>query len=75
MQRLVPSFIARKSAARYFTKNHQWIQLTDNDTARLGITGYYSDSIGELIHINIEEVELDSQFLKGAQVCDLESVK
>lgn len=74
MHRLVPSF-SRTTPSRYFTKNHQWIQLTTNDRARLGITGFYSDCLGELININIEDVELDSKFLKGAEVCDLESVK
>lgn len=56
-----------------FSKSHEWIQFIDETTARLGITDYAQDSLGDLVYISLPEEE-DSVAIDEA-FADVESVK
>ncbi|NLN84035.1 MAG: glycine cleavage system protein GcvH [Firmicutes bacterium] len=57
----------------FYTKSHEWILFTDDTTAKIGITDFAQDELGDLVFINLpeegDEVEIDQVF------ADLESVK
>ncbi|MDF2544743.1 MAG: gcvH [Herbinix sp.] len=56
-----------------FTKSHEWIEFLGGDKARIGITEYAQEALGDLVFINLPEVgddvTLDESF------ADVESVK
>ncbi|MDL2252687.1 glycine cleavage system protein GcvH [Ruminococcaceae bacterium OttesenSCG-928-I18] len=56
-----------------YTKSHEWVQFTADDTARIGLTDYAQDSLGSLVFINLPE-EGDSLSV-GDNLGDVESVK
>ena len=56
-----------------YTKSHEWIQFTTDDTARIGLTDFAQDSLGDLVFINLPE-EGDSLSI-GENLGDVESVK
>lgn len=73
------SFSLKKSAPSqiYYTKNHEWLQLVDTDSniAKVGISSYAADKIGELSYCGLEEVQLDEVIEGGEDLIDVESVK
>lgn len=60
-------------STRRFTKDHEWIQLEDDGVATVGITDYAQDQLGELVYVELPEVEqkLDA----GSDAVVIESVK
>lgn len=60
------------SAARY-TRDHEWIVMEDNDIAVVGITDYAQDQLGELVYVELPEI--DQEFGAGSDVVVIESVK
>jgi len=63
----------------YFTKDHEWIQIVDGNTARIGITSHAADNLGEITYLGLDELEEmieDEESLEaGEQICEVESVK
>jgi glycine cleavage system H protein len=40
-----------------FTKSHEWIQYDANSkTAKIGISEYAQDQLGEIIHLEFEKI-------------------
>jgi glycine cleavage system H protein len=60
------------SAVR-FTKDHEWILMQDDGIGVIGITDYAQDQLGELVYVELPEIdkELDS----GSDAVVIESVK
>ena len=56
----------------YFTKDHEWIMLEGN-VAYIGITDYAQKAIGEIVYVELPEV--DSEFSLGDVFSVVESVK
>ncbi|MGD9581858.1 MAG: glycine cleavage system protein GcvH [Vampirovibrionia bacterium] len=56
----------------YCTKSHEYITI-DGDIAKLGITHYAADQLGEIVYVELPEV--DSEFKKGDIFGTIESVK
>jgi glycine cleavage system H protein len=56
-----------------FTKDHEWIQLEDDGVATVGITDYAQDQLGELVYVELPEVE--QEFGAGSDAVVIESVK
>lgn len=42
-----------------YTKDHEWLKLTDNDTAIIGITDFAQSELGDIVYIDINAVEKD----------------
>ena len=60
-------------STRRFTKDHEWIQLEDDGVATVGITDYAQDQLGELVYVELPEV--DQEFGAGSDAVVIESVK
>ena len=55
-----------------YTKDHEWV-LMDGDVAVVGISDFAQDALGDLVFINLPEV--DDEVTAGEAFGDVESVK
>lgn len=55
------------------TQEHEWLRLEDDDTAVVGITDYAQEQLGDLVHIELPEV--DTEMAQGDEAAIIESVK
>ena len=56
-----------------YAKTHEWVQIIDAGTARVGISDFAQHALGDLVFINLPEI--DDQLTAGNPFGDLESVK
>jgi glycine cleavage system H protein len=64
--------VAEKSADKRYTKDHEWV-LLDGDIATVGITDHAQEQLGDLVHIELPELERD--VTEGETCAVVESVK
>lgn len=55
-----------------YTKEHEWVLLKDDGTARIGITDYAQESLGDIVYVEIFQSDEISQ---GDSIGSIESVK
>ncbi|NLZ54837.1 MAG: glycine cleavage system protein GcvH [Thermoanaerobacteraceae bacterium] len=55
-----------------YNREHLWVKVKGN-TAYIGITDYAQDQLGEILYVDLPEV--DQEFLKGDQFSEVESAK
>jgi glycine cleavage system H protein len=55
-----------------YTSEHEWVR-TSGETARLGITDYAQDALGDIVYVSLPEV--GSELASGDAVGELESTK
>jgi glycine cleavage system H protein len=55
-----------------YSREHEWVRL-DGDTARVGITDFAQDSLGDVVYVQLPDVGLD--VVAGAGVGEIESTK
>ena len=48
--------MASKSADKRYTKDHEWVVL-DGDIATVGITDHAQEQLGDLVHVELPELE------------------
>lgn len=58
--------------SRYFTEDHEWIEL-DGDTATVGITDYAQSQLGDIVFVEVPEE--GKAVAKGDDAAVVESVK
>ncbi len=56
-----------------FTKDHEWILLQDDGIGVIGITDYAQDQLGELVYVELPEI--DTELSGGGDAVVIESVK
>lgn len=56
-----------------FTEDHEWIRLEDDGTATVGITDFAQQQLGDLVHVELPELEVEIS--AGDDVVAIESVK
>ena len=56
-----------------YTKTHEWVLLSDDGTALVGITDYAQDQLGDLVFVNLPEP--GDTVTAGESFADVESVK
>ena len=56
-----------------FSKTHEWIKFNEDGTAYVGISDHAQDALGDLVFINLPEV--DTSYDEGDVFSDVESVK
>lgn len=56
-----------------FTKDHEWILMEDDDIGVVGITDYAQDQLGELVYVELPEI--DQELAVGSDAVIIESVK
>jgi glycine cleavage system H protein len=64
--------MANKSADKRYTKDHEWLVL-DGDIATVGITDYAQEQLGDLVHVDLPELE--RAVAEGETCAVVESVK
>lgn len=57
----------------YYSKEHEWVQILDENTVRIGISDYAQEQLGEIVFIELPEV--GAQVQAGDSVGSVESVK
>jgi glycine cleavage system H protein len=61
-----------KSADKRYTKDHEWV-LLDGDIATVGITDHAQEQLGDLVHVELPELE--RSVAEGETCAVIESVK
>ena len=61
-----------KSADKRYTKDHEWLVL-DGDIATVGITDHAQEQLGDLVHVELPELE--RAVAEGETCAVVESVK
>ncbi|UOQ49372.1 glycine cleavage system protein GcvH [Gracilibacillus caseinilyticus] len=64
--------MANNNEKRYTTE-HEWVLQLDGNTARIGITDFAQEQLGDIVYI--ESPEIDSQVAAGETMGTIESVK
>jgi len=62
----------KKNADKRYTRDHEWVQL-DGDIATVGITDHAQEQLGELVFIELPELE--REVAAGEACAVVESVK
>ncbi len=57
----------------WFTEDHEWIRVEDDDSAVVGVTDYAQDQLGELVFVELPEV--GAELGQGDESAVIESVK
>jgi glycine cleavage system H protein len=55
-----------------YSKEHEWVRL-EGDRARVGISDFAQDSLGDIVFVQLPDVGLD--MVAGASVSEIESTK
>ncbi len=55
-----------------YSKEHEWVRV-DGNVARIGITDFAQDSLGDVVFVQLPDVGLD--VVAGASVSEIESTK
>jgi len=56
----------------YYTKDHEWAEIK-GDTATIGITDYAQDALGDIVYIDLPEVDTDVEV--NSEIGEIESTK
>jgi glycine cleavage system H protein len=57
-----------------YTAEHEWVRLSDDQTtARIGITDYAQDALGDIVYVHLPEI--GTEVSAGAPMGELESTK
>lgn len=56
-----------------YTKDHEWVLMEDDGIAVIGITDYAQDQLGELVYVELPEI--DTELGAGSDAVVIESVK
>jgi len=56
-----------------FTKDHEWVRLEGDGTGTVGITDYAQEQLGELVYVELPEI--DAEVEQGVEAGVIESVK
>ena len=56
-----------------YTEDHEWVRPESDGTATIGITDHAQDALGDIVFIELPDV--DRHFTKGEAACVVESVK
>ena len=57
---------------RKYSPEHEWVAVT-GDTARVGITDYAQDALGDIVFVDVPDVGLE--VVAGASCAEVESTK
>jgi glycine cleavage system H protein len=55
-----------------YSREHEWVRLTGT-VARIGITDFAQDSLGDVVFVQLPDVGLDA--VAGASISEIESTK
>jgi len=74
MRHTVLKKLGRVPQERFYTKHHQWIQVNERThTAKIGITEYGQDLIGEVMFVGVDSINTGIKLEKGKEFCHLDT--
>ncbi len=56
-----------------YSSDHEWIRLEDGNRARVGITDYAQDALGDIVYVDLPAVGTD--VTAGQSISEVESTK
>ena len=56
-----------------YSSDHEWIKVEENNRARIGITDYAQDALGDVVFVELPEV--GAQVKLGDSISEVESTK
>ncbi len=56
-----------------YSSDHEWIRLEDGNRARVGITDYAQDALGDIVYVDLPEV--GAEVTVGQSISEVESTK
>ncbi len=56
-----------------YSSDHEWIRVEDNNRARVGITDYAQDALGDVVFVDLPEV--GATVKSGDSISEVESTK
>ncbi len=56
-----------------YSSDHEWIRLEDGNRARVGITDYAQDALGDVVFVDLPEV--GASVTNGQSISEVESTK
>ncbi|MBN4078750.1 glycine cleavage system protein GcvH [Gammaproteobacteria bacterium AH-315-C21] len=56
-----------------YTKSHEWVEILDDGTVRIGITDHAQDLLGDMVFVELPEV--GDEIIAGEESAVVESVK
>lgn len=56
-----------------YSSDHEWIRLEDGNRARVGITDYAQDALGDIVYVDLPTV--GSDVTSGQSISEVESTK
>lgn len=56
-----------------YTKSHEWVKMTEDGTAIVGLSDYAQNALGDLVFVNLPEE--GDEVTAGETFADVESVK
>jgi len=63
----------KQMAKTLYTQEHEWLRVEDDGVVTVGITDYAQDHLGDLVYVQLPEV--DKEIAKGEEAAVIESVK
>ncbi len=56
-----------------YSSDHEWVRLEDGNRARVGITDYAQDALGDIVYVDLPTV--GSDVTSGQSISEVESTK
>lgn len=56
-----------------YTENHEWVQVQDDGSVRVGITDFAQDALGDVVFVDLPEV--GAEVIAGEAFAEIESTK
>lgn len=57
----------------YYTEEHEWIEVLEDDKVRIGITEFAQEELGDIVYVELPEK--GDEFIDGEEFGSVESVK
>ncbi|MBZ6526740.1 glycine cleavage system protein GcvH [Aerococcaceae bacterium DSM 111021] len=57
----------------FYTEDHEWVQLLDDNKVRIGITDYAVEQLGDIVYVEVPE--MDETYDLEESFANIESVK
>ncbi len=57
----------------FYTEDHEWVQVLDDNTVRIGITDYAVEQLGDIVYVEVPE--MDEEYDLEEAFANIESVK
>lgn len=61
-------------STKNYTETHEWY-IESGNKVKLGISQEALDQLSDIVYLDVEDIDFNEEFLKGSELCEIESVK